>query len=321
MSENHFFNSKINYSKVKQALKLFQFRLQQIFRFIKTIGWVYLIFIFPILFIFVLSLLESIQQFENKTPLLLAYLLPLAIHTKRPDFAFLIKIKVKRFYLFLLEYHFACLPFSLMLLGLGIYQIPILGHIMLSILALMLAIRDFKLENKQSNWALNLIPNTFFEWKTGIRRYHLFFILLWLFGCVTTLTAYTYFIFVFMFAGIIAEIFKPTEAKELKPLNLSDFYKKITRNTLFLGILLLPHLLLYCFFNPSFWWISLGIALYMLLFQLYCIAYKYAHYSQYRKQVNNELPAMLFMFLCPFLPISLLLLSKTFMDARKSFIN
>lgn len=296
--------------------QLIRFRFKQLYRTLQHIGWGYVLLILPILFIGLLSVLAYMTKLENKYILLLGYVfIPFLAHQKRKDLIFLQQLQVKEWRLFLLEYSLLCLPYTFILLFLKWWNLALYGHSLVVLFSLMMPLVKTKTVFPSSNWALSFIPNYLFEWKGSIRQYHIGFILLWLLGLFMATHELAYFLFVFMFAGIIGGTFKPTEGKELKPANTNSFYKKIIQNTLFLLLILLPHFGMYLYYNGAFWFVLVGIVLYFVLFQSYCIFYKYANYVQYRA-VNNDLPVAIFIFLCPFLPFSLFLLYRTFRRAR-----
>lgn len=302
---------------MKKEVRLVRFRFLQIFRALKHLGWTYVVLILPFLFISLLFFLEKITQIENKNMLLLGYIVIICIaHTKRSDLIFLNKVSVKKSILFILEYSFLCSPYSMLLLFLGWYNLFLLGHLGIVILSILIANYNFHLQLKSTNWSLKWIPNDLFEWKGSIRMYHYGWVLLWGLGLFMATHELAYFMFVFMFAGVIGGAFKPTEGKELKPTTTKDFYKKVAKNSLFLGLMLSPHFVMYLIYNNDFWYVLLGIMLYFFLFQCYCIFFKYANYVQYRA-VNNDFPVAIFIFLCPFLPFSLILLFRTFSRAKK----
>lgn len=296
--------------------KLIRFRFRQLYRTLQHVGWGYVLLILPILFIGLLSVLAYMTKLENKYVLLLGYVLfPFLAHQKRTDLMFLQQVQVKQWLLFLLEYSLLCLPYTFILLFLKWLDLALYGHCLVVLFALLATFINTKTAFPASNWALSFIPNYLFEWKGSIRRYHVGLIALWLLACLMATHELAYFLFVFMFAGIIGGTFKPTEGKELKPTTTTTFYKKIIRNTLFLLLILLPHASLYLYYNGEFWFVLVGILIYFMLFQCYCIFYKYANYVQYR-DVNNDLPVAIFIFLCPFLPFSLFLLYRTFRRAK-----
>lgn len=303
---------------MKTEFQLIGFRFRQIYRALQHLGWGYVLLILPFLAIGLLFFLEKISQLEHPNSLLIGYVvIVLVAHTRRSDLKFLKKINLNKPVLFILEYSLLCLPFSLILLFMNDFPQVIMGHLGLIVLSIAIARFDYDGSFKSINWRLHFIPNELFEWKGSIRRYHVGFLMLWTLGLFMAMHELAYFIFVFMYAGIIAGTFKPTEGKELKPTSYLAFYKKIIQNNLFLCLLLSPHFVVYLIYNGEFWYILIGIIIYFFLYQCYCIFYKYANYVQYRA-VNNDLPTVLFIFLCPLLPFSLVLLFKTFNRAKKT---
>lgn len=302
---------------MNKELKIIQFRFRQFFRICQTIGWGYLLVLCPILFLFTLGGLESIRQLDHPSIVGVLYgMLTIPVHLKRKDLSFLQQIRTNRPLLFWMEYQLLCLPLSIALLAIGLFEPVIYGHILVTVLAFILVKINLNLSIRSSNWALSFLPNHLFEWKASIRKHQFFFLAIWIIGWFTATNRFAYFVFFFLFLGLIPDAFNPTEGKELKPTSFGQLHLKVLKNGFFLSLLLLPHFLIYLYCNPSYWFVIVGIYSYLILIQTYSIYYKYAHFSQYG-MVYNEVPTLLFMFLAPILPISLLLLLKAFFKARK----
>ena len=300
-------------------MKMIKFRFLQLFRFLSTMGWIYVLISIPILAILVLSMLEYMQGLDGNYLLLLPYLiLCLAFHSIRNDGIFLRKINSNLFFLLSMEYALISLPFSSMLLILGYYKIAIFGHLGVLGLSFVLSKVDLKVGQKRCAWPLQFIPDYFFEWKSVIRKFNYKLILFWILGLIAASHPVVYFFFVLLFAAIIADTFKYNEGKELRNHGNRNLYRKLGLNSLLLLTFLVPHILTYLSFNPQFWYVILGILIYLQLIQFYCISYKYAHYTQYH-HVYNELPVAIFILLCPVLPFSLTLIAYTFIRAKKLY--
>ncbi len=77
----------------------------------------------------------------------------------------------------------------------------------------------------------------------------------------------------------------------------------------------MPHIVIYLVFNSSYWYIMASIIAYLVLYQAYCILYKYATYSQC-KDAPSLIATLVFMVICPLLPISIPMTIHAFIKAR-----
>lgn len=297
-------------------LEFIKFRAKQCIRIVKDIGWVNLLIISPMALIFTLTVIEKLQNQLNSYFAILAYILVVIItHGSRNDGKFLKKIEVSRLKLYVIEYFLMCLPISVIFCLIGHWWAVVMGNLIILLLSVIFLKYGVKSSVSFKKWQLAIIPDTLFEWKSSMRLYNYKLILLWLFGAITAINIYAYFFFVFLFITIVSATFKPTEGKEFRPNNVKELVAKIKHNNFILMLFLTPHVVIFLLFNISFWYIILGIALYFILYQTYCILYKYSTYSQY-KNYSNQVPTAIFMILCPILPISIPFIIFSFFKAR-----
>jgi hypothetical protein len=298
-----------------------KFRLKQFIRILKSIGWINLLIVTPMGLIFILSVIESLQNQINPYITLICYVLlvPL-VHGYRKDDKFLKKIKVSRFRLYTIEYFLMCLPLSFIFYILGYWWVVVMGNIAIILLSALFLKYNLELSSSSKNWRLTFFPDTLFEWKSSIRLFNYKLISLWLLGAITAIYVYAYFIFVFLFITIISSTFKPTEGKELRPYDVHELISKVKQNNFMLILCLIPHVIIFLALNISYWYIILGIALYLILYQTYCIFYKYGTYTQYTDS-SNQVATAIFMILCPIIPISIPIIIFSFFKARNRIQN
>lgn len=293
-----------------------KFRIKQFIRIIRGIGWINLLIISPMVLIFILAVIEKLQNQLNSYFAVLSYLLVVIItHGVRKDDKFLKKIEVSRLRLYALEYFLMCLPISIIFCLIGHWWAVAMGNLIILFLSIVFLKYGVKISLSFKKWQLAIISDTLFEWKSSIRRYNYKLILLWLLGVVTAANVYAYFFFFFLFITIISATFKPTEGKEFRPNNVKELVVKIKHNNYMLMLCLTPHVIIFLLSNIAFWYVILGIALYFILYHTYCILYKYGTYSQYRDS-SNQIPTAIFMILCPILPISIPIIIFSFFKAR-----
>ena len=145
-------------------------RLKQLFRMIKTVGWVLLLIATPLIFILFLQLLATAKNASDITIISLFSMALISLHFQRKDVGFLRKLGKKMSLIFLAEYNLFILPLSLLFLILLKKPISFaLMHLVASIIAFI----PFpgKTQRRNKSFALNFIPVEAFELKSGIRRY------------------------------------------------------------------------------------------------------------------------------------------------------
>ncbi len=296
-------------------LQFIKFRVKQFFRILRSIGWINLLVITPMIFIFILTIIENLQNKFSPYYVLIYAIVVMMTHAYRKDDNFLKKIGVSRFILYTLEYSLMCLPLSFIFCWIGYYWIAAIGHLIIIFLSALFLKYNPKFSSSAKNWRLAFVPDTLFEWKSSIRVLNYKFIFIWLLGLATSINIYAYFFFILFFISIISETFKSTEGKEFRPVNTKQLLKKLKYNTYLMIILIIPHIIIFILSNITYWYIIIGVVLYLFLYQIYCILYKYRIYSQYRDS-SNQLPAAIFAIICPLLPISIPIIIFSFFKAK-----
>lgn len=293
-------------------------RLKQIARSIQQIGWGYLLFILPILALGELVFLEKASQIESPFVLSSLYLLVFGIvHYIRKDFLFLDKLSINQRLLFLLEYNTLAGAISLLLCPAKVFTAILLGHILVSIAALLWPRPSITQHIATKLPHLSWIPISLFEWRAGIRKFTVLLAASWLLSLVLSWHQYAYLLGVFFFSIFIPSIFNHNEGKELKPQNMQQLHQKIGRNSLFLLVVFAPQILTYSISNGLDYMPILAMSIYYILsIQVFCLLYKYANYSQYMP-VYNEMPASIFLLLSPVIPISLVWLTIHYIKVKK----
>lgn len=287
-------------------------------RALREVGWGYLLLFFPLLFVFILAVLEFLQ--DTKLPLSSAFIYPLLaflVHQKRKDLIFMSKIPITITLLFVIEYNLLLAPVSIMLLIVKKGTLAIVGHLLLVVCSIWLTKQKLSRDSQKLNWTIPFLPLVLFEWRCMIRRYHFLFIALYLLGGVLALHYFVYQLFVLIMAGLIAATFKDLENKDILAQQPS-LERKWLLNTLFISVLLIPHGIIFLLKSPDAFWVLLAFYGYLILYQTYCLFYKYAHYTPHRRATNNELATGFFIFLCPLLPVSLPMIAYYYWRAKNN---
>lgn len=302
---------------MRVELTLIKLRCKQLFRALKTVNIIKLLIFILLLSIFALAISEKIQKSHSPYLLSLYPLVVILTHVQRKDYLFLKKINIFTLRLYLLEYTLLCIPLSVMFCLGGYPGLAITGHfitILTSIVSLKL---NLTASPKPKNWSIPLVPDALFEWKATIRLYNYKFFVLWGLGAFATIHEYAYFFFLLLLAPMISTTFNPSEGKELRPINTVQLLLKLKHNTCFLMAFITPHICFFLLCNPLYWYIILGITIYSILYQTYCILHKYGNYSQYRN-ASNGVHAFIFMLICPVLFFSIPLTIYSFIKAKNN---
>lgn len=305
------------------------FRAKQLFRILKDIGLGHLILLTPILFIGILGVLQFILTSQNFT---IAGLLLFSLagnHWNRKDRFFLEQLSLPIAIIFCLDYWIICSPFIACFIFWAKWQNLIVLTIGLCILALVKPPYHKGINKKTIHlFPLEWIPIELFEWRTGLRKNTWLFILFYWVGLALSFYPITTPIFVFLMAWGATTFFQFFENKDLL-LAVNHDKKLLQKKTLgslkIFNLLMLPHYLLFVFFNPQP--IYLGVlAIVTIIAQLilvFSIAMKYKTYSFHEHKVYNSLPLAIFVacWMLPFLwPIPIFMLLHFWKKAKENLI-
>ena len=148
-----------------------RFRLLQLWRMLRSIGWLLVLLVMPMLVVFFLSFLNWLRETDIWLAVLVVFGMLLSIHFQRPDKQWLSHFSFKKWQLFLLEYSFFMLPLSLSVLF--FFQDYVLAGMFHLAAVLVSFLPDFSMKKHGKNSFLNLnkIPLEAFEWRIGLRRF------------------------------------------------------------------------------------------------------------------------------------------------------
>jgi hypothetical protein len=305
------------------------FRAKQLFRILKDIGLGHLIILTPILFIGILGVLQFILTSHNFTIASLLLFSLAGNHWNRKDRFFLEQLSIPIFVIFCLDYLIICSPFIACFVFWAKWQNLIVLAIGLCVLALVKPPYHKGINKKTIHFfPLEWIPIELFEWRTGLRKNTWLFILFYLVGLGLSFYPITTPIFIFLMAWGATTFFQFFENKDLL-LAVNHDTKLLQKKTLgslkIFNLLMLPHYLLFVFFNPQP--IYLGVlAIVTIIAQLilvFSIAMKYKTYSFHEHKVYNSLPLAIFLacWMLPFLwPIPIFMLLHFWKKAKENLI-
>ncbi len=289
--------------------RLLRIRIKQLSEILKQIGLFRTVFLIAITIMAVAGLyqLTSTQASATYTTLIINIFV-LVIHIKRKDMNFLqINCEGLKTTVFI-EYAVFSSILPLLLVIHGFYLLAILHFVLL---AAWVQIIPKSRQGNATNFLVNWIPLTYFEWKSGFRRIVSFLLLAEL---ITI--AFIHFSLAapigLIVIGILAiptlehnESYQMITAFE-KPPTLFLF-QKIKQQLLMLFILSLPLLIIHPVFHMAEWFYPLIVLLAICLLHIYAVLVKYAFYEA----SGNSSAAQMFITIglfCMLIPIFIPLL-------------
>ena len=275
---------------------ILRIRLLQLFRLVRTVGWGYLLLFAPIAFVLILLLLEIAQ---NNPGYIGAggILLLLITHFQRGDKGFLSFLNIPTYRFTALEYTVALLPISLILLAvLGDWQDVLLlqgAALIVALIPLRLASREAEVTTNNLQW----IPLQAFEWRTGLRQYRWYFLLLYLIGIGLSHFTATVPVVVLIMALLATTFYEALETKELVETIRGKgrlIPQKIKMQFRVFHLYLIPLYVLFLLFHGTYWYVLVAIVFMVQLQLCYALFYKYANYAPARQRVYNQMATGLF---------------------------
>lgn len=290
-------------SKILRTIAII--RLKQLFRQLKEIGWLYLLLLAPLLFIFLLRVLEFIQKDSGPEIGIVVLLLLLFTHLQRQDVGLLQQIDCSPKWVFITEYFFGLLGLSLLIffvVGNSLNPLIIqVGAILIALIPRRHRISQRRIRLFKMEW----LSLTAFEWRVGLRRY----LILWLPGYMLCLLLAHYIavipLFLLIFAFGAASFYDPIEGKELLEVihfKTKVLHQKLKIQCIIFHSLMLPLYLLFLFWHLEYWYIIVAILIPVQLLLWMSIFYKYANYHPNRVSVQNQMIIGIF-GLCLFNPM------------------
>ncbi|MFK7806648.1 MAG: hypothetical protein AB8F74_02500 [Saprospiraceae bacterium] len=303
---------------------LLQFRFKQAYRALREVGVLLLLLVSPLLLIFVLSLLEMVQQTGAPLIGLLGLYAVFTIHARRQDGGFLRLLNFSSWKVYLMEYTVAAIPLSLLsVIVLLDFLNPLLLHIGAALIAFLPS--GFSSYFQTSGGAaLNWVPNQYYEYKTALRKDFKWVVLLYLIGIATSVYAVSMPVVILLLLLISAAAFDPIENKEILEktvLQKNWLFSKTLKQLKAFHLSMLPIYALYLFFHYEYWIILLAVSIVGTALITFAVSYKYAHYYPGRKSANNKMPISIFILflMVPFLaPANIVYLIVYYRRAKRN---
>jgi hypothetical protein len=263
------------------SLPFFKMRIAQLGRLLSELG-----FMRSVLVVSVLGFaIAAAFNLSSETPI--AVLLAgiggvgvLGLHLKRSDTRFVKVCFEQPIPILWMEYTIISAPILMVLLVHQHWFVALgLVFVIISISFYSLSFRKFHLNTKVQR----LIPDYYFEWKAGFRRYLLQIVFVWIAGLVGSVFIGTVPIAIFILGYLVISF---QENFEALPILIADengpkkfMRKKMVRHVLLFATLIAPLICAFVAFHPTQFYIPIILFLLLALLVAYTIALKYAFYE------------------------------------------
>lgn len=287
------------------TIVLLHLRILQARRTISSVSWPYQLFLVALLILAITGTVIKASQPQGSIMLSFAFAGIIgSFHWFRPDYQFLRIYFIEYRWLCFAEYTVLSIPFLI-----AVLMSPN-SYLTLCYLAFLLGltylIKPFRRTSGKTK-SLSFIPNSFFEWKSGLRKYFYPMLTIWLLGMLFSFQMGASIISIFLL-GLISLGFydncEPLSILSASQLGQRAFLWTRIKGLLFASSLMyLPLLLLFFVFHPVHWFIPSIIALVVLSYQFYALTIKYAFYKPNTKSSKNTVLLSLgaLVFVLPFI--------------------
>lgn len=276
--------------------KFIQFRLKQVCRLLKEVGYFRTIFLALLLLIAFIGFSKLIaEQALLLIPIYLA--LCLSLHFSRKDNSFLRKLAIPRKVVWATEYNLIVFSFTILLVYYQQWQVALLGHILATLIIFIsnsIAIKQISLEKER---IIALIPEHLFEWKSYFRKRKYTFLIYYLLTAFLSFSFFAQLIGILILLAFLPEVYNHLESKELietYPNKASFLSAKLKDHSFFIHILFLPLYLLFIVFHYQLWYLLIFLVLLVELSVCFGLLYKYSQIYIAKTNVHNQLPFAIF---------------------------
>lgn len=269
---------------------ILNFRFRQIWRMLQDIGVILLLLVVPMFGVFFLRALKWLSEADWWAAALVVFACLLSVHFYRPDKKWLMHLPFKKWQLFLLEYSFLILPFSVAMLG--FFQNWRLAALFQISAILVSFIPNFNAKKTQRTWflSLNKIPIEAFEWRVGLRQgfplIGLYFIGFFVAKYVAGVPIVC--LLLILIGMSFYETLEPKELLEASLFRGGLLKRKVWVHSAFIHSVFLPLYGLFLFFHFKYWYLLLVLILVIEASLLFAIFFKYAHYLPRRQKAPNQ---------------------------------
>ena len=302
---------------------LFRIRMNQFWRVLEDVGIVRVLVLGAFIGFPLIGGIKKVAAPELHPVVAIVWALILCgIHFQRPDKSFLKLVGSNPFQVYLVEYFLLSLP----VIGLLVFYGGFLWAASLLPFLVLLSALNFTIGKRQVRAInMNWIPVRGFEWKSGMRKNGLLFILFFLLGIGLAFTPFMIPISIAGFGIVAASFYLEGESVMLlrqfadSPKGL--LRKKIADGSLWLSFGVLPLAVVYVCLHPQFWFIPLVLWIAGSLLISFAILIKYALFEPGQKLEKNGMILALFgvfLFIPFLLPAALFLWVRQYGKAMQS---
>jgi hypothetical protein len=267
-----------------------RFRILQIYRAFAEAGIGYVLILLFVASLLGMSWVAKLHQSQHWIQSIALVFPALSRHFLRKDTAFLRHLTVYKPILYIVDYLILALP---LFITMAFYQ-P-LSNLLLGVLGIVI-IAFFPILKSTSQlryFNFSWIPLSLFEWRSGFRKWGILFILLYILSFMLVQFVGMFILFVLLATFLQTSLFNDCEPKELLPVPFS-LSEKVAIHVGVWSLLLFPLFGIYLYFHLELWYLLLAAWLFGASSITFCLAYKYALWSPFRKDVGVERAAAIF---------------------------
>lgn len=270
-------------------LTLLKIRTLQFVRMIKEIGWVLILLVLPIIFIFLMAGLETISKGDSNMLIALVFLAIAGIHFQRNDRKFLEKLSFPLPFIYISEYVWGVLPLVLIaILATGQIMQPLLLLLAAVIVGLFPA-RKKAGKGWVGNWSMEWIPIRAFEWRAGIRKHWPTLFLMYFIPLFLAHYTAACLLGIVLTTVTLSAFYVEVEGKEIFEEFPKPFlWNKVKFHSGVLHVIFLPFYVLFLVFHSGYWYLLLYVVMAMQSLLIFVIFYKYAQYHPRRPIIYNQ---------------------------------
>jgi hypothetical protein len=276
--------------------KILLFRLKQLWRLFKQVGYVRIVLIAIVVAGFLVFELPNLISNNDFLTVLIYPSIILPIHLLRKDQGFLRKLNFQKEAILAGEYNTLALPFSLFLAFFQQWPAIFIGHFLITIILFLPSIKVEKKYRDNSQFT-KWIPVKLFEWRSYMRQRKYF--LLVCFGITGLLSAYAIamFLAILILVASFSEAFTHIESKELiesYPRSSNFLWSKLKDHSGFIHLLFLPFYALFLLFHLELWYILILLLIIIECSICFCLLYKYSWFGYSKSEIHNQVPFVIF---------------------------
>lgn len=290
-------------------------------RFLEDLGFLYLIVGLVILIPAMVPVIGLVKlKFGGFIFLGIQLFLVFSIHSGRKDKNFLKMVAYKPLQIFITEYFLLSLPF---ILAISFTKYWYLSAFTLPICIIIPWLNISFAKKKLNLVKIPLIPDSAFEWKSGLRMSYIYFILIWFAGAGLSFLVGAVPVAIIILNLISASFYMEGEPKlllEVFEKSPSRFIRfKIKQALKLFWLAALPLVLLFLIFHVEYWYVIVYIIVAATLLLVFSVLQKYAFYEENVNATTRNSLLLFFAFLAFYVPFLIFLLPVMFMLAYRFY--